>query len=371
MSTSVRQAAGSLLVVGLSSTELSGLESAWLRLVRPAGIILFRRNIQDAAGTRSLLDSATALLADDSFRMVDVEGGEVDRLRNALAPIPSPKAVMQAAEQTGKTSLIRKHGELVAQAVKAFGFNTTLAPVIDLALSESAALMGTRAAAATAAGVVEYARHFAAGLAAHGVLGCGKHFPGLGGGTLDSHLDTPAIERSSRELWQKDLAPYRALANRLPMIMVNHASYPQTRSKNLPASISRFWITTMLRERLGYRGLIFSDDMEMGGILKFMPIEEAVVAAIRAGMDLIEICHSPELILRAFEALIAEAERSQAFHTLLLARALRARRLRSRLLGAGVSRRPTAKQLAALRSAILGFGETIAKYQPTPETPPA
>jgi beta-N-acetylhexosaminidase len=371
MSSSIRQAAGSLLVVGLSSTELAGLESAWLKLVRPAGIILFRRNIQDADRTRSLLDTATALCAEDSFRLVDVEGGAVNRLRDALAPIPSPKAVMQAAEQTGKTGLIRKHGELVAEAVKAFGFNTTLAPVVDLALSESASVMGTRTAAATAAGVVEYARNFVAGLAAHGVIGCGKHFPGLGGGTLDSHLDTPAIERSSRELWQKDLAPYRALANRLPMIMVNHASYPQTRGKNQPASISRFWITTMLRQRLGYRGLIFSDDMEMGGILKFMPIEEAAVSAIRAGMDLIEICHSPELILRAFEALIAEAERSRAFHRLLVARAGRTRRQRSRLLGGGVSSRRTAKQFEALRSAILGFGETIAKFQPTPETPPA
>ncbi len=84
--------------------------------------------------------------------------------------------------------------------VKAFGFNTTLAPVLDLALPDSAEVMGTRAAAATAAGVVEYARGFLRGLAAQGVVGCGKHFPGLGGGTRDSHLETPAIRRSGREL---------------------------------------------------------------------------------------------------------------------------------------------------------------------------
>jgi beta-N-acetylhexosaminidase len=371
MSTSIRQTAGSLLVVGLSSTELTSLESAWLKLIGPAGVILFRRNIADATQTRALLDAASALCAEHSFRMVDVEGGAVDRLRDALTPIPSPKAVMQAVEQTGTTSLIREHGELVAQAVKAFGFNTTLAPVVDLALRESAAVMGTRTAAATAAGVLEYARNFVAGLAAHGVIGCGKHFPGLGGGTLDSHLETPVIHRSSRELWQKDLAPYRALGNQLPMIMVNHASYPETRGKNQPASISRFWITTMLRKRLGYRGLIFSDDMEMGGIVKFMPIEEAAVSAIRAGMDLVEICHSPELILRAFEALIAEAERSRAFHKLVLARAGRSAGARARLFSGRVSSAPTAKQFEALRSAILGFGETIAKDQPTPETLPA
>ena len=112
--------------------------------------------------------------------------------------------------------------------MKAFGFNTTLAPVVDLALPESAEVLGTRVAAATAAGVVDYARNFLAGLAAHGVVGCGKHFPGLGAGAHDSHLGTPAIRRSSRELWHNDLAPYRELHHELPMIMVNHAAYPDT-----------------------------------------------------------------------------------------------------------------------------------------------
>ena len=371
MSRTLRQSAGSLLVVGLSSTELSGLESAWLKLVRPAGVILFRRNIVDAAQTRRLLAAATELCTEHSFRCVDVEGGSVDRLRDALAPIPSVQAVMQAAQHTGKIALIREHGELVAQAVKAFGFNTTLAPVVDLALPESASVMGSRAASATAEGVVDYARNFLAGLAAHGVTGCGKHFPGLGAGAVDSHLDTPAIRRSSRELWSKDLAPYRELRNELPMIMVNHAAYPETRSKNQPASTSPYWITTVLRKRLGYWGLIFSDDMEMGGILKFMPIEEAAIAAIRAGMDLLEICHSPELILRAYEALIAEAERSKAFQKLLVERAEQTARQRSRLFSGGVSAARSARQFEAMRTRILRFRETIAKSQPSVEPLPA
>jgi beta-N-acetylhexosaminidase len=363
MSTTIREAAGSLLVVGLSSTELTNLEHVWLKLVRPAGIILFRRNIIDAPQTRSLLQAATSLLAKHSLRCVDAEGGSVDRLRDALASIPSAQAVMQAALHTGKTGLIREHGELVALAVKAFGFNTTLAPVLDLALPESAAVMGTRTASATAAGVVHYARNFLAGLAAHGVIGCGKHFPGLGAGTLDSHLATPSIHRGIRTLTQHDLVPYRELRSELPMIMVSHAAYPQTRGKDQPASISPYWISTVLRKQIGYRGLIFSDDMEMGGILKFMPIEEAAIAAIRAGMDLIEICHSPELILRAYETLLAEAERSRAFHQLLTARAHQTARLRTRLFSARASAAPSPKQLASLRARILQFGETIAKYQ--------
>jgi beta-N-acetylhexosaminidase len=363
-----RRAAGSLLVVGLGGAELSGLERAWLKVVRPAGAILFRRNIEDAKQTRALLDAATELCVPNSFRCVDAEGGTVDRLREALAPMPSAQAVALAARRMGKIGLVREQGELVARAVKAFGFNTTLAPVLDLALPASAAVLGARAAASTTEGVVSYARSFLAGLVAHGVVGCGKHFPGLGGGALDSHQETPEIHRTMRELNGMDLVPYRELRDELPMIMVNHASYPDTPGKNCPASASSYWIATVLRKRLGYRGIIFSDDLEMGGILKYLPIEAAAIAAIRAGMDLLEICHSPELILRAYEALIAEAERSAAFRALLMERARRTAPQRRKLFAAGTSEALSAKQFEALRQRVLRFGETIGKAQ---ETQPA
>jgi beta-N-acetylhexosaminidase len=298
---------------------------------------------------------------------VDVEGGTVDRLRDALAPMPSAQAVALAGKTTGKTNLPYRHGELVAQAVSAFGFNTTLAPVLDLGLPASAAVMGTRCAAPTVAGVVAYARYFLAGLAAHGVAGCGKHFPGLGGGTLDSHLETPSIHRTLRELNREDLAPYRELRDELPMVMVNHAAYPATPGGNRPASASSYWITKVLRRRIGYRGIIFSDDLEMGGILKFMPIEEAAVTAIRAGTDLLEVCHSPELILRAYEALLAEGERSASFRKLLLARAAQTARKRARLFAAAAPKALSPKQFEALRARILRFQQIIATAQPATE----
>jgi beta-N-acetylhexosaminidase len=339
--------------------ELTGLERAWLKLVRPAGVILFRRNIVDARQTRALLAEAAAFCAPKSFRCVDVEGGTVDRLRDALAPMPSAQAVAEAARRTGKHSLVREHGGLIARSVKAFGLNTTLAPVLDLAEPDSAEVMGTRAAGSTAEEVVDYARDFLTGLAAQGVVGCGKHFPGLGGGTLDSHRETPEIRRGASELWQKDLAPYRALRDELPMIMVNHAAYPNTPGKNRPASVSPYWITTVLRKRIGYKGIIFSDDMEMGGILKFMPIEEAAVAAIRAGTDLIEICQSPELILRAYEAIIAESERSAAFSKLLIARADQSVRQRANLFAGEVPPALTQRQFSQLRRRIMDHRITV------------
>jgi beta-N-acetylhexosaminidase len=264
-------------------------------------------------------------------------------------------------------ALIREHGELIARGVKAFGFNTTLAPVLDLALPTSAAVMGTRTAGATAEEVVNYARSFLGGLASQKVIGCGKHFPGLGGGALDSHQVTPAIHRRMRELWNEDLAPYRELRNELPMVMVNHAAYPETPGKDRPASVSPYWITTVLRKRIGYRGIIFSDDLEMGGILKFMPIEEAAVAAIRAGMDLVEICHTPEMILRAYEALIVEGERSAVFSKLLIARASETARARAKLFASGVSPALTAMQFEELRARIFRFGKTIRTAQTNAE----
>jgi beta-N-acetylhexosaminidase len=170
-----------------------------------------------------------------------------------------------------------------------------------------------------------------------------------------------------REMNQNDLGPYRALRHELPMIMVNHAAYPNTPSGNRPASASRYWITTILRNRIGYRGIVFSDDLEMGGILKFLPIEEAAIAAIRAGMDLLEICHSPELILRAYESLISEAERSVAFRNLLTKRARQTSLKRKKLFSEKASAALSTKQFEILRSRILRFGKTISRAQPTTE----
>jgi beta-N-acetylhexosaminidase len=360
MTANLRQAVGSLLVVGLGGTELTGLEREWLRLVRPGGVILFKRNIVDASQTRALLDEATGLGASHSVRCVDVEGGTVNRLRDALAALPFAQAVGSATRKMRKPALAVEFGELIARAVKAFGFNTTLAPVVDLALPEAGEILGSRPPGTNAAEVTEFAQAFLRGLAAHGVVGCGKHFPGLGGAVSDTHFVTPEIGRTWRQIWERDLVPYRELHAAMPMIMMNHAAYPSTPGKNRPASASKFWITSVLRKRIGYRGIILSDDLEMGGILKFLPVDEAAIAAVRAGSDLLEICHSAELILRSYEALIVEAERSVAFRKLLLARAREASRKRARLYPNQVSRPLSTKQLDALRDRMFRFRERVA-----------
>jgi beta-N-acetylhexosaminidase len=340
------------------------MERAWLKLIRPAGIILYRRNIADVEQTRALLSDATSFCCSHHPTFVDVEGGVVNRLNLALAPIPSAQAVATAMLWTGKKALAREHGELVARAVAAFGFNTSLAPMVDLALPDSAEVLGSRCPAANPADVVTYARQFLAGLKARGIVGCGKHFPGLGGGTLDTHVETPAIGRSWPEMWSEDLVPYRELRHEMPIVMMNHAAYPHTPGRELPASVSKFWIGQVLRKRIGYRGIILSDDLEMGGILKFMPIEEAAVAAIRTGSDLVEICHHPEPILLAYEALVTEAERSAAFRKTLLERARQTTRLRAKTFPKKMPPALSDRQFDALRAQILRFNETIESIAP-------
>ena len=348
------------MVVGLAGPELSALERAWLKLIRPAGVILFRRNIVDTEQSRALLNEATGLGARHAVRCVDVEGGTVNRLRDSLSPIASAQAVAAAARDARKPALARKHGQLIARAVKEFGFNTTLAPVVDLTLPEATDVLGSRTTGASASDVIDYAREFLAGLASQDVIGCGKHFPGLGGASGDTHFVTPAIERTWKQIWDQDAVPYRELHRNMPIIMTNHAAYPRTPGKNEPASASRFWIAETLRKKIGYKGIVLSDDLEMGGILKFLSIEEAAVAAIRAGSDLVEICHSAELILRTYEALISEAEKSAAFRKVLLTAARDSSRKRARLYGRGLPPAPNARRLERLRGEIVQFNETVA-----------
>ena len=152
---------------------------------------------------------------------------------------------------------------------------------------------------------------FFAALARQGVLGCGKHFPGLGSGQVDSHHSTPVIAKPLAALWKEDLLPYRQLAKQLPMVMVSHATY--SASVPEPASVSAYWIREILIREMGYKGLIVSDDMEMGGILKYTGIAEAAVEALAAGTHVVEICRNPALVFAAYEAVLREAETSPAF----------------------------------------------------------
>src|ERR1035437_4973575 len=300
---------GQLLIIGFDGTEMSPRLASLLTKIQPAGVILFARNITGAEQTHTLLRECQKCVASPLFTCVDLEGGTVDRFRNVLGSAPSPAEIFA----TGSRALFRKHGRVIGENCRALGFNVDFAPVLDLAYEASRSVMSTRAVSDDPKQVVVYAREFLRGLGDAGVLGCGKHFPGLGEATLDTHHELPSVEKPPRELWEQDLVPYRALRRELPMVMVSHAAFPAVTKDRTPASLSKKWITDILRKKIGYHGPICSDDLEMGGVLAAASIEQAIIGHIRAGGDLGLICHREDFILRAHEALVREAERDSRF----------------------------------------------------------
>ena len=307
-SRSLRADAGQLLICGFDGLSLQPSTREMLRHIQPAGVILFARNIESPAQTYALLAECRAEVTAPIFRCVDMEGGTVDRFKRVLAPSPSAAAVFA----TGKRKNFRRHGQLIGEACRALGFNVDFAPTLDLALVPSRSVLGSRAVSADPKKVIAYATEFLRGLSSAGVLGCGKHFPGLGEAALDTHFQLPSVFKSENELWKHDLVPYRRLHRQLPFILVAHALYSEVASDG-PASLSPHWITTVLRRKIGYRGLIATDDMEMQGVVAAAPIEEAAVRAVAAGADLLLICRQEDLILHAYEALIHAAEKDFKF----------------------------------------------------------
>lgn len=300
---------GQLLVIGFEGTEMSPPLSDLLHRVQPAGVILFARNIVNPQQTHKLLTSCQAAVGKPLFTAVDLEGGRVDRFREVMGTSPAAAEVFGCA----RAQLFRKHGELIGRNCRALGFNLDLAPVLDLAFEASRKVMSSRAVSRDPQQVVEYARGFLTGLASASVIGAGKHFPGLGEGNLDSHQDLPVIDKGFAALWKEDLLPYRAVKRELPMVLINHANYPAVTGDRLPASLSKKWITDVLRRRIGFRGLIVSDDLEMGGVLKAAPVDKAAVEFIRAGGDLALICHAQENVEAGFRALVRAYERDAKF----------------------------------------------------------
>jgi beta-N-acetylhexosaminidase len=300
---------GQLLIVGFDGTEMTPRLSSLLKRLQPAGVILFARNIKTAEQTWRLLRDCQHCVSTPLFTCVDLEGGHVDRFREVLGPAPSAADVFA----TGDRKLFRAHGQVIGENCRALGFNVDFAPVLDLAFEASRRVMSSRVVSANPRETAAYAREFLAGLRASDVLGCGKHFPGLGEGTLDSHRDLPVIQKPLKKLLAEDLLSYRILRTQIPIVMIAHAAYPLVTHDQTPASLSKVWIADILRKRIGYRNLIVSDDLEMGGVLAAAPVGQAAVQHIRAGGDLLLICHREDYITQAYEALVKTTERDPKF----------------------------------------------------------
>lgn len=345
-----------MLIIGFDGTEMSAGLASLLKRVQPAGVILFARNIVSAEQTYKLLKDCQQHVSTPLFRCVDLEGGKVDRLRKVIGPVPSAAEVYAPRDR----KLFQEHGRIIGSNCRALGFNVDFAPALDLAFEASRSVMDSRLVSDNPKETIVYVREFLAGLAAAGVLGNGKHFPGLGEGKLDSHHDLPVIEKSWKKLWEEDLVPYRTLRSRLPFVMVSHAAYPAVTKEAIPASLSKKWITDILRKKIGYRGLVASDDLEMGGVLSAAPIEQAAIGHIRAGGDLCLICHKEEFVTRAYGEMMrtAEADRSFARRVAESSKRVLAFKKKNRQL-ARWSKPPTSATVQTLSRRLWEFSEQV------------
>jgi beta-N-acetylhexosaminidase len=347
---------GQLLIIGFDGIEVTPGLAQMLTRVQPAGVILFARNIINAQQTHKLLKDCQGCVKDRLFTSVDLEGGRVDRFRNVTGPTPSAAEVFA----TGERKLFRKHGEIIGKISCALGFNLDFAPVVDLAFAASRKVMSSRAFSTDPKAVAAYAREFLAGLHAAGVIGAGKHFPGLGEGNLDSHHELPVVRKSFNQLWGEDLVPYRLMKRELPMVLVNHVNYPDVTHDQLPASLSKYWITDVLRRKIGYRGLVVSDDLEMGGVLEAAPIDEAATKFIAAGGDLCLICHEQARIEQAYETMLREAERDSRFRRRVLESAKHVAAFKKK--SAELKRRvppPASEKVSRLSTQLWEFSEQV------------
>jgi beta-N-acetylhexosaminidase len=332
---------GQLLILGFDGLAADGPLSASLAALQPGGVILFARNIETPRQTWKLLRDCQATTAVPMFLCVDLEGGTVDRLKKVIAPAPSVKDV--------------------------FSTGQPFAPVLDLGFPASRTVMTSRTASQEPRDTIAYASEFLRGLKAAHVLGCGKHFPGLGEANLDTHHELPSIAKPWKKLWGEDLLPYRELHARLPFVMVAHAAYPAATKDALPASLSRHWMKDVLRRKIGYRGLIVSDDLEMGGVLAAGSIEEVAVGTLRAGADMFLVCHNQELVWRAYEAVLHEAERDRRFAAQVSQAAKRVLAFKKRSAALrGFAAEPKAKVVRKLKQIVQTFSELVATSEVRP-----
>ena len=303
------QKIGQLFFIGVPGPEIDDQTRGLLAEISPGGVCLFARNIREATQTRYLLDEIRVLLPFTPVLSVDQEGGLVDRLRRIMTPMP-------AANKIRTTNAAASFAGIVAETLLMLGFNMDFAPVVDVIGEERAKYSNglfSRTFGGSKEDAVLLGGTFLQMLQQNGVIGCLKHFPGLGAAGVDSHEELPQVDISEDELQMTDLYPFRELigSGDAKAVMVAHAAFPQVRlqetdqnGKLLPSSLSKNFITNLLRGELGFEGLVITDDLEMGAIVKNYGIGEACKMAILAGVDMLAICADPQAIRDGYNAVL-------------------------------------------------------------------
>ncbi len=291
------------------------------------GVILFSRNIRDPRQTARLIQSLQAASETSLFIGIDEEGGRVSRLCAPFTAYPGNRAM----GLSGSPELAYDFGQALAEELSAVGINLDFAPVLDVDTRPDNPVIGTRAFGDDPEQVAALGCALIRGLQDNGVLACGKHFPGHGDTALDSHHDLPRVPHGEARLRQIEMVPFaRAIAGGVETIMTAHVVYTGI-DPDRPATLSPRIIQRMLREELGFNGVVFSDDLEMKAVAAPWGIEQSCVLALQAGVDILTICHNPvqqEKGLQAVRRAVEEGDVSRERIEAALGRVLDLKRRR-------------------------------------------
>lgn len=291
---------GQLLVVGLPGPEL---DEATLRLIqdcRPGGVILFRQNVENPGQLTALTTGLRALGAGGVplLLCVDEEGGLVSRMPHSLTDLPPAYDFLSAG---GDPYAL---GRTLAAECAAFGFHLDFAPVLDVWSNPANRAIGSRALGTGGGETARAGAEVTRGIMDGGIIPVGKHFPGHGDTTADSHTSLPVIDKPREELEVRELLPFRRAINEgIPALMVGHLLLPQLDPER-PASLSPIIVEGLLRGELGFEGVVFTDDLAMGAVSRDHTPAQAALQAVQAGCDMALVCHGADKARQAHSGLL-------------------------------------------------------------------
>ncbi|WP_313461218.1 beta-N-acetylhexosaminidase [Stenotrophomonas sp.] len=289
-----------MLVIGVAGTELTAQERDWLQHDAVAGVILFKRNFASRQQVAELSASLRAAAPRPLLICVDQEGGRVQRFREGYSALPPLHGfdALYAQDPEAALALAEQHAWLMASEVRASGVDLSFAPVVDLGRGNRA--IGDRAFSADPQVVAAFTRAYVRGMHSVGMAATLKHFPGHGTVLEDTHVDNATDPRSLDELRALDLVPFAAgIDAGADAVMMAHVVYPQVAAE--PAGYSPRWIQQILRTEMGFRGVVFSDDIGMAASFSAGGVTARVHAHLDAGCDVVLVCH-PELVDDALQA---------------------------------------------------------------------
>jgi len=338
----LRRQIGQLLIAGFDGHQIPPETRALAREFGLGGVIFFARNIAEPEQVAEMAFDASRLTPEiPAWVSVDQEGGRVARLKAPFTEWPP----MATLGRSGDVKLAGRFARALASELKAVGITLDYAPVLDIHTNPANPVIGDRALADKAEEVARLGAAIVRVLQSEGIAACGKHFPGHGDTGTDSHFELPLVEHPPDRLRRVEFVPFQAAIEAgVATIMTAHVLVPSL-DEERPASLSRRIVTDLLRQELGYQGVILSDDLEMKAIAAGYAVPEAAVMAVEAGCDGALICSGDHATqAAALEALIYAVEQERIPFARVEDALARQRRAKERFLGSVVAAKPAARR---------------------------